>query len=511
MIPGLESSHDDHSDGQFTEDGESDDAATEEDLALLAGRNARLIRRQRIALIVAVLCALLAGGGLVASRFVRSPQQQAASVGPPKAFLLTAAVQDRVLTQALISRGSVAATEQIDVTPATPSQGALRVVVTAVRVKIGQSIKARQVLLEISGRPVIALTGAVPAYRDLKPGDNGKDVTELQRGLAALGYYSAHHPSGTFDWNTKQAVSALYQALGYDVPTTGGHGDTGDQQALEAAQNAVDQAQRAVHDMKRQIAAAAAQPSSSTSPAPPSGQEPLSVQLRYLEQALNQAIDNQNRLIATTGPEMPLSETVFVPTFPARVQTLTAAVGQTVTGSLLTLSTGDLQVTAQLQPDQAGLVEQGAAVTITSETLGQQVTGKLTRIGQVTTQPTGSGASGATSTPTGQSGNQPGGTTAVAPYIPITITPSKTLTGAWDGQDVRLTFTQARTATPVLVVPVSAITTGADGSTTVTIVSGTTTTRVTVHAGVSADGFVQVTPVSDQALHAGDRVVIGQR
>jgi peptidoglycan hydrolase-like protein with peptidoglycan-binding domain len=530
MIPGLEPSTDDPrtddggSDVTQDEDAQDEDAqdedaqdedaqdedAQDEGLAMLAGRNARLIRRQRAALILAVSCALFAGGGLVASRFVRSPQQQAASVRPPKASLLTAPVQEQVLAQTLITRGTVAAAEQIQVTPSSPSQGATSAVVTAVRAKIGQNVKAGQVLLEVSGRPVIALPGAVPAYRDLKPGDEGKDVTELQHALAALGYYSAD-PSGTFDWNTKQAVTALYQHLGYDVPTTGGAGDTTDRQALQAAQAAVDQARRAVDDMKRQIVAAAAQPSSSTSRKPPSGQEPLSVQLSYLQQALDQAIDNQNQLIATTGPELPGAEFVFVPSFPARVQTIDAAIGHLVTGSLLTLSTGRLQVSAQLQPDQAGLVKQGTSVMITSEALGQQVPGRLHRIGQVTTQGTGSASGGEPATSTNPSGTQPGGTTAVAPYVPITITPAKSLSSAWDGQDVRLTFTQARTAKPVLVVPISAITTGADGSTTITTVAGTTTSRIRVRAGVSADGFVQVAPLDGHPLTASDRVVIGQQ
>jgi len=158
----------------------------------------RLVRRQRITVVIALVCAVVSIGGLVASRFVRSPQQQAASVGAPTPSVLTAPVVRQVLNRTLATRGTVAAAREVQVAPGAPGgQGASVAVVTAVRVGVGQAVSAGQVLVEVSGRPVIALPGDVPAYRDLKPGDTGKDITELQQALAARGLYR-ESASGTF-------------------------------------------------------------------------------------------------------------------------------------------------------------------------------------------------------------------------------------------------------------------------------------------------------------------------
>jgi membrane fusion protein, multidrug efflux system len=60
-------------------------------------------------------------------------------------------------------------------------------------------------------------------------------------------------------------------------------------------------------------------------------------------------------------------------------------------------------------------------------------------------------------------------------------------------------------------VPISAVSTGTDGVTTVTTLVGIETRRVSVHVGVSADGYVAVVPLNGASLHPGDRVVVGQR
>ena len=41
--------------------------------------------------------------------------------------------------------------------------------------------------LEVGGRPVLILQGKNPAYRDMRPGDNGPDVKQLEDALARLG------------------------------------------------------------------------------------------------------------------------------------------------------------------------------------------------------------------------------------------------------------------------------------------------------------------------------------
>ena len=484
--------------------------------------NAAAPRRQRVLLWVALAAAVVSTGGLVASTFVKSPAQQAAEAAAPPASVLTAPVEDRVLANTVVTRGTVAASAQYEITPTSATQGSSTPVLTAVRTKVGGRVEPGSVLLEVSGRPLIVLPGAVPAYRDLKPNDDGNDVAQLQNALKQLGHYHGGDPAGHFGPATKAAVTALYQHLGYDAPTTGGPGDDGDRSALQSAQDAVDNAQRAVNDMQRQIAGGGSSASSQSSAkqngpsgsgtpsAGPgsggSGSEPLQVQLQYLEKALQQAKQARADLTARTGPMLPAAEAAFLPGFPAQVVAFSAKVGDPVKAPLITLASGQLAVTAQLTTDQGGLLKPGMKVQIASETLGLQATGVVGTVGQVTTSggsnPGSSGGSDGSSSAQGQSG---------APYIPVTVTPDSPLDSRWEGQDVRLTVTSAATPGPVLVVPLSAVTSGADGKTTVSVLQpdGHSTRRIEIDAGISGDGFVAVTPIVAGSLKAGERVVVG--
>jgi hypothetical protein len=76
------------------------------------------------------------------------------------------------------------------------------------------------------------------------------------------------------------------------------------------------------------------------------------------------------------------------------------------------------------------------------------------------------------------------------------------------GASVRLTLPVETTSGPVLAVPVSALSLGADGSTRVQKVVGENVVVVLVDPGLSAAGFVEVTAV-DGTLEPGDMVVIG--
>jgi peptidoglycan hydrolase-like protein with peptidoglycan-binding domain len=476
-------------------------------------RQSRLIRRQRIVILIAVACALLSASGLLASRFVKSPAQLEAETAPPKPSLITAVVTDQVMTATVISRGTVGtAGGPIQVTPqASAASGASAPVVTAIYVKPGETIRPGQVLVQVSGRPLIALPGAFPAYRDLKPGDSGPDVRQLQQGLAALGYYTTA-PDGQFGQETKDAVTRMYQALGYEVPTTGGPGDAGDRAALMSASNAVTNAARAVNDMKRQIAAqptatpAANSPSGSTATATAAstpGGEPLSVQLTYLGQALGRAISEQQDLIAHTGPELPAAEVAFVPRFPAVVSAIGGTVGAVISGTapLLTISSGRLVVTGQMDPSQARLLRVGMPARLDSQLLSASATGTVSAIGQLTVP---------SATANGQAGGSSADGGAGAPYVPVTVTPSQQLTPAWGGQDVEVTVTSAKTSGKVLAVPVAALTTSSDEQTVVTRVDPDgATTEVAVRVGVSVDGFVQVIPIGG-GLRPGDSVSVGE-
>jgi hypothetical protein len=76
--------------------------------------------------------------------------------------------------------------------------------------------------------------------------------------------------------------------------------------------------------------------------------------------------------------------------------------------------------------------------------------------------------------------------------------------------DVKVTIPLSTTSGAVLLVPLAALSTGADGEVRVQRVSaGGTTSTVGVGVGLSSDGYCEVTPTSGR-LAAGDRVVVGR-
>lgn len=101
-------------------------------------------------------------------------------------------------------------------------------------------------LLEVSGRPVFALPGRLPVYRDLKPGATGDDVKQLQKALADLGHGTGSDKAGTFGAGTKTALAAFYKSIGYDpLPALADRGE-----ALKAAEDAVTSAERSLEDAR---------------------------------------------------------------------------------------------------------------------------------------------------------------------------------------------------------------------------------------------------------------------
>lgn len=92
---------------------------------------------------------------------------------------------------ATVERGAIALTLRWDgtldhgspLTITSPNQG------TITRLPDQDATVARgEELYRIDERPVILLYGVVPMYRDLRPGDSGVDVEQLEANLAELGY-----------------------------------------------------------------------------------------------------------------------------------------------------------------------------------------------------------------------------------------------------------------------------------------------------------------------------------
>jgi membrane fusion protein, multidrug efflux system len=78
----------------------------------------------------------------------------------------------------------------------------------------GAIVRRGHRLYAVDGQPVVLLYGHQPAYRPLGPGvSDGADVAQLQRNLAALGYFGGS-ADGHFGASTRLAVQDWQRALG---------------------------------------------------------------------------------------------------------------------------------------------------------------------------------------------------------------------------------------------------------------------------------------------------------
>ncbi|MGA5197761.1 hypothetical protein [Streptomyces exfoliatus] len=448
-----------------------------------------LSRRRRWVGGLAVGAVLLTTGGITAAQLIKSPAQAAAESSPPPPSVLTAEVEYRVLTDAVILRGSVTAKQRFEVVPGASDAEASAAVVTKLPLTVGAEVREGHVLAEVSGRPIVALAGGLPLYRDLKPGTKGDDVAQFQKALARVGHSTAGDSEGVFGAKTKAALVALYEGIGYDPRSA--HPD--EASLLEGAEEEVMSARRALEDVRE-----AADPKTSGS---------HDRQVQRAQEDLTKALGRLSEVEAKTGPMLPVSEVVFLPQYPGRIDTVTSRLGAKVSGSILTVSSGELEIHGYLQHYQKGLVRPKQQVDILSEGTGQAVAGTVVSVADTMSRP----QSTDTADPDAKAGD--GGTpdTSAQGYQ-IVVKPTSRLKGGAVGQDVRLTVEAAAAKAKALIVPVSAISAGADGRTAVTVTTGHgEQRRVLVTTGSTGDGYVEVRPSPGERLSAGDRVVVGVR
>lgn len=160
------------------------------------------------------IVALVFGAGWTAANVFQSPEQRAAGQAPPEMAVITSEVTRGPLEETINAQASVQrrSNELLAVRPGPDAN----TVVTATPVAAGDQVQAGQVLIETNGRPVIAVPGRFPFYRDLTPGDEGPDVRQLQDGLVGAGYSLTS--DGVFGPATVSALTSMYQRAGYDVP-----------------------------------------------------------------------------------------------------------------------------------------------------------------------------------------------------------------------------------------------------------------------------------------------------
>lgn len=434
----------------------------------------------------------------------QSPAQAAAKAEAPVASWITVPVEKKVLTATVIQRGDVTPEESVSIGVPASVEG--DPVVTQVDVAAGDEVAEGTKVVEISGRPVFVMLGAVPVYRSLKPSMEGADVRQLQEALVRVGY--PVDVDGVYGAQTKEAVKEFYKSSGYEpVPAS----ETAEVD-LTAAEQGASEAKRSLASAEANLAAAKA----GATQVDTEGNSNLVVDAKAVAEA-QRAVDGAKEQVETTqktldaarsasGPMVPQGEIVFLSAFPARVMTAQTTVGpiggaadsaavaggasNTDRKAAVELAVGRLVVKTSINPADVGLLRNGMIVQLLDESTSNEYPAEITELAV----------------------DPVAGTDGQLGY-PAVLVPQEPLPDPLNGTNVRVTATTASTDTEVLVVPVAAVSSTADGSTQVTVVidpNDPEPVEVTVRAGLSADGFIAVEPIEPDALDVGSLVVVGR-
>jgi hypothetical protein len=189
--------------------------------------------------------------------------------------------------------------------------------------------------------------------------------------------------------------------------------------------------------------------------------------------------------VGKASVQVPADEVLFFPTLPVRIDDVKLKVGDEANGQVMTVTNSRLVIDSSLSTEDARSVLKDATVAIKASDQNINATGKVTN---VAAQP---------------------GTNGVDPTkFYVEVTPSDA-PASLVGASVILTIAVQSTDGAVLAVPVNALSVAADGTSRVQVQGADRALRyVTVTPGLSAKGFVAITPTSG-TLKPGDLVVVG--
>lgn len=440
-----------------------------------------------VALIAAVAIVSLLLGILV-MQFIVSPAELAARTAAPEAGPVTAPVEERVIENTVVTRGEVtyagAVEAQIEVAGMEE-----RPVVTGRVPETGDELKAGDVALEVAGRPVIVLPGALPAYRDLRVGLRGPDVTELKKALAGFDLWAGDPGTDVYDADTAIAVGALYDRVGYAAQTGGDEA----QEALRTAERGVRDAEVALGGLGNRGGAEAT--------------------------AANDALFDAQEALAKAQsdvlPSLPASEVLVLSELPRRVDDVSVARGDVLQGSAMQVSGATLAITGTVSKQDADLMKEGQAATFTGPD-GQELAAKVQSVAapEKVKKPDQSGEDGEDG-----SGGEGGGESNDASRFTVTLIPedlSPEQVDALRDTNVRLRVPVESTDGAVLAVPIAALSAGPGGEDRIELAldeagrkaEGADTVTIDVQAGLAADGFVEIAS-DDERVIVGAKVVVG--
>lgn len=513
----------------------------------------RLLRSNRIIWVMAAVAIVSLVGGLLIGSFVVSPGQAALDAEAPDAGLISVPVELQELSNDVTIRADVGYADSVDVKVETSDLGGLAVVTGRVP-EVGTTLTPLSVALEVAGRPLIVLPGALPAYRTLRIGDSGPDVLQLKQALAAVGINPGDAASNVFDSATSAALNQLYDTVGYSVPKS----PEGTAESVRNAQDGVRSAELNVASAQRAVNAAGAGASAATrlewdnrvaaarrtvtaaqvaltsaeglDPSDPkkaetvlAAQNTLSdasdalalAELQRLEalapgdsgdaranleaatSQLNQAYTQLGEAQKGALTFLPAGEVLFLEGLPRRVDEVLAQRGTILQGVAMKVSGADIQLLGSAAEADAKLLTVGDEANFELPD-GTPHTATVTSVG-----------------PPKTTGSKPA---TEAGRWDIVLTPKELTaeqTEQLRGQNVRVRVPIGATEGAVLVVPLAALTAGPGGESRVEVVeSGAKdkdpkTRLVVVETGLAAEGYVEITPKQGE-LDEGALVVVGR-
>lgn len=365
--------------------------------------------------------------------------------------------------------------------------------------EVGTELTSGSVVMEVDGRPVIALVGDVPAYRDLGdlPDDmSGDDVLQLEQNLAAMGLAEAHdvEVDGELTWHTANALEALQAWIGAD-----------DDGALNLGEFVVIDAPTTVIDVPADVGDRAVAGSDDAAVVLAHGDRLAGADvaqlnaaladLGYLDQDASGGASDEftpatdaalRELQAAVGMEadgsLDMGEVVFLEA-PVRVASVAAPVGSSLTpgAEVLGVTGEEVVVSLDLPAEDQGALAEGDPVTVELPD-GTEVEATVSSVATVAT------------------------VASDAAVFEVEVSLDASAADAVAGLDeapVDLSFV-SDAARGVTAVPVAALVALREGGYAVEVVDGEATRLVGVEAGFFADGLVEITG----DVTAGDQVVV---
>jgi peptidoglycan hydrolase-like protein with peptidoglycan-binding domain len=159
-------------------------------------------RRTRLALLAACVAATATAGVLLLGA-------EDGGRGPERGADLPPATATVVRTD-LVRSTTVDGT--LDFARRRPVRAAVEGTVT-VAAREGSTPGRGEALYELDDKPVTLLYGPVPMYREMKVGDRGSDVLQLERNLRDLGHGAGVHVDVWYDGATEAAVKRWQKSL----------------------------------------------------------------------------------------------------------------------------------------------------------------------------------------------------------------------------------------------------------------------------------------------------------